>query len=1175
MKTSLLSLLSFAFIFFTAERMSAQEIWGMTKYGGTYEKGVIFKMDEDASSQEAVFSFEVIGIPEGGLTEYSENVFYGMTTYGGGNGYGAIYRFEAVKGSFLKVADFNGEDNGRDGHGKILRSSNGMLYGLTARGGVHDAGVLFELNPSSGTVTKIIDFDGKSKGSEPLGSLVEASDGNLYGMTSLGGAYEAGVVFSYNLMTGDFKKVFDFDGDEFGSNPMGSLMQASNGMLYGMTRWGGANDHGVIFRYNPGNEQLEVVFEFDGQHTGRFPHGSLTEASNGKLYGLTPYGGIFNMGVIFEYDPAIDVFNLKYEFTGGVGSGASPFGSMKLADNGKLYGIIQEYGYETELMFEFDPLTGSYHKVDVPLVVPREYRSLMESVSLSSDGRLYFIVNGNTNDIKNINYLYEYDVADEKFTDVHTFSGVTTGDFPYGSLYHASNGKLYGTTYSGGMYDDGVIFEYDPVLLRFRKHFDFSSESQGGSPQGGLTEASDLKLYGMTSEGGVHGMGTIYSYDPGTGNYSVLLSFNGNNGKKPDGDFVKAADGNLYGTTSRGGNHDEGVLFMLEPSTGNFIKLIDFKSGEFGSNPGSNSLVAASNGNLYGTTSSGGAGNRGILFEYNPQTNDYAAVAHYDPLVSGRAIDLCDGHGNYLYSSNGYRFSLTDKTYEQFIYENDVMFYIAGRLLAASNGKLYGMDGGEIWYRATESMGGIYQFDEESGKAAVIHEFTGKNGANPVNSALIQLRSTTAPVAECRDIVIYTDENGHAELVPSDVFTGVIQTGMQLSVSKSEFSCADIGENTVVLTVSGSSGSTSACNSIVTVADTIAPVAICRDVIVYLDESGNATLDAESLDGGSSDACGIDVMVADIAEFSAADIGENAVELKVVDVSGNSSVCVATVTVIDNLPPEIACAPAKELYVLPGEGFYLVNGNELDATATDNSSIETLLAVVNGDETVMYESLYGIGLPEGTHSIVWVASDAGGNSAECAVTVTVGRRPAVINCFTENEENSGDLIIVAELKDELTGYGIGGKTLQFVVNNVTGTAVTDENGVALYRLELEAGSFPVIVSFEGDSCYLEVSYSSNVVTSVRQGSMLSKMDVYPNPFMQRLNIEFVPVTAGRAVLGMFDSSGRLVEIIFDRTVENGMLYRAVFIPSGRAGSHYYYKLTIDGATESGKVIHGR
>ena len=103
--------------------------------------------------------------------------------------------------------------------------------------------------------------------------------------------------------------------------------------------------------------------------------------------------------------------------------------------------------------------------------------------------------------------------------------------------------------------------------------------------------------------------------------------------------------------------------------------------------------------------------------------------------------------------------------------------------------------------------------------------------------------------------------------------------------------CTDVGETTVTLTVTDVNGNTSSCESIVTVEDNVDPEAICQDITVELDENGEAVLTAADIDGGSTDACGIESLSIDDEDWSCDDIGENIVTLTVTDVNGNVSTC--------------------------------------------------------------------------------------------------------------------------------------------------------------------------------------------------------------------------------------------------------------------------------------------
>ena len=135
----------------------------------------------------------------------------------------------------------------------------------------------------------------------PYGSLIQASDGKLYGMTEFGGSGNVGVIFSFDPSSSTYTKLKDFDTTN-GANPQGSLIQASDGKLYGMTYQGGSNGSGVIFSFDPSATTFTNLKDFDNTNGG-YPQGSLMQASDGKLYGMTLKGGISVIGVIFSFDP--------------------------------------------------------------------------------------------------------------------------------------------------------------------------------------------------------------------------------------------------------------------------------------------------------------------------------------------------------------------------------------------------------------------------------------------------------------------------------------------------------------------------------------------------------------------------------------------------------------------------------------------------------------------------------------------------------------------------------------------------------------------------------------------------------------------------------------------------------------------------------------------------------
>ena len=292
------------------------------------------------------------------LMQASDGMLYGMTGGGGANNLGVLFQYNPATSTYTKKLDFAGATNGSYPNGSLMQASDGMLYGMTEQGGANNNGVLFQYNPATNTYTKELDFAGGANGLFPYGSLMQASDGMLYGMTEAGGANGIGNIFQYNPATSTYTNEFDFAAVANGSSPRGSLMQASDGMLYGMTEQGGANSIGVLFQYNPATNTYTKELDFGGVTNGLAPYGSLMQASDGMLYGMTEAGGANVDGNIFQYNPAMNTYTNKLDFAGAT-NGNNPYGSLMQASDGMLYGMTQKGGAnDLGVIFKYGLATG-------------------------------------------------------------------------------------------------------------------------------------------------------------------------------------------------------------------------------------------------------------------------------------------------------------------------------------------------------------------------------------------------------------------------------------------------------------------------------------------------------------------------------------------------------------------------------------------------------------------------------------------------------------------------------------------------------------------------------------------------------------------------------------------------------------------------------------------------
>ncbi len=1167
MKTTLLSVLIAALSFFYCKQTTAQEIFGMTKYGGNYSKGVIFKLDETGSNYEVVYSFKDIKIPSGGLTETAEGVFYGFE----GDG---IIRFNAGERKFEEVAAFDEQLTGAEGVGRMILASDGLMYGMTVSGGEFDMGTLIKFNPDTEEVSKIIDFDGTNKGSHPKNSLIESSDGLIYGMTSDGGVNDSGTIFSFNPSTGEFNKIFDFIGGGNGSNPQGSLTEASDGMLYGMVPEGGVNDFGFIFQIDPVAQEFTILFEFNGEASGQNPKGSLTRAANGKLYGLTSKGGAYDYGTLFEYDPGVQEFNKKVDFIPSADIGIQHNGMLLAHPNGKLYGLVQDMGHEVNLLYEYDPVSDIFDRLSVGVAGARNSTAHERSMTLSSNGQVYFCISGSIDGIIPIKYLNEYDPAVNDITDYYTISGSKTGNLPYGNLAQGSDGMLYGTTSAGGEYEKGVVFKFNPLTYEYNVVHSFNGEN-GSTPHAGLIGANNAKLYGMTPEGGEFDKGVLYAIDQPSGAYEKIVDFEGINGQYPSGDLVKAVNGILYGTTSTGGENDDGVLFELNPASETFTKRIDFDGEQVGENPYHNSLVAVPGGNIFGAISPGTTGDNVKLFEFNTQENILNIVVDFDTASTVFSLaSLALASDNYLVNLD-FKFNLEDCSYTWSGFSGKPLFHLSGRLMQASSGKLYGMSVGLVEPTHSPSIGELFEVDLETGDFRSIEGFSNHNGCIPENASLIQLKEFTAPVAQCKDTALYLDETGQVKLNPEDLDNGSTGDGIELALSKTDFYCDDAGEQNITLTVTDENGNFATCSAVVTVTDTIPPVVECQNIELFLDAGGRAEIDASQIDIGSSDGCGISKIELNVDSFGCQDMGENTVVLTVTDINGNASACNATVTVIDDTTPEIICSPDFSAYLDPYQGIFVVDDEMLTTEATDNCGVDSLVYLVNGEKIFTGTSSVVLELEAGVHTVDREVTDGSENLSGCSTVITIEKRPTSILFLDKKiDYDEQEIQIQAVLIDDLLVEGIEGKTLEFALNEESVTAVTDANGTVTVFLPFDsaqATSDTVSAFMEEDDTYLGSTADAEIITGTHT-ALPGNILVYPNPFTEQVYFEFTSPETADARIDMFDAAGRLVKTIFNRPVEAGMFYKAEFKAEEGTDGYYIYKLKVGTFHNSGIIV---
>jgi uncharacterized repeat protein (TIGR03803 family) len=285
--------------------------------------------------------------PYGSLIQATDGNFYGMTAFGGANLMGAVIMVTPVGKESLLYSFGSVPGDGAYPYGSLIQATDGNFYAMTSAGGANGAGAVIKITPT-GTESVLYSFGSSpSDGAIPSGSLIQASDGNFYAMTLKGGTDGTGTVIKVTP-SGTESVLYSFgvllEGGD-GSYPQGSLIQASDGNLYGMTSSGGANatpksplQLGAVIKITLAGTE-SVLYSFGSTPgDGWDPHGSLIQASDGNLYGMTFLGGAIGLGAVIKITLA-GTESVLHSFGSMPGDGLSPNGNLIQASDTNLYGL--------------------------------------------------------------------------------------------------------------------------------------------------------------------------------------------------------------------------------------------------------------------------------------------------------------------------------------------------------------------------------------------------------------------------------------------------------------------------------------------------------------------------------------------------------------------------------------------------------------------------------------------------------------------------------------------------------------------------------------------------------------------------------------------------------------------------------------------------------------------
>lgn len=334
---------------------------------------------------------------------------------------------------------------------------------------------------------------------------------------------------------------------------------------------------------------------------GLYPWASLVQGIDGNFYGTTQNGGntacASGCGTVFQITPGGKLTDiLGFDGT----NGSEPFAGLIQAANGDFYGAATVGG------------TGNFDG-DCP----------------DNCGTIFAVTASGTQ------------------TTLYNFS-FTDGYQPAAALTLGADGNYYGTTSAGGAVDAGTFFVITPSGT-LTSLYTFTGGNDGSSPYGALVQALDGNFYGTTWSGGANGFGTVFTFTP-NGTITTLHAFDGSDGSYPFAGLVQDKSGDFYGVTEEGGAYgvyqSYGTVFKITPA-GKLTTLYSFTGGADGDTPIS-TLIQATDGNFYGTTSYGGGAHYscGTAFKISP-TGTLTTLHSFD------LTDGCSVYAGLIQSTDG------------------------------------------------------------------------------------------------------------------------------------------------------------------------------------------------------------------------------------------------------------------------------------------------------------------------------------------------------------------------------------------------------------------------------------------------------------------------------------------------------------------------------------------
>ena len=593
-----LSAVSVTQSFLVADVGNTYNIVGSTLGGGPNNSGLLYSLSSEGSGFSTLKQFDIrtTPIPQAGFIKGVDGKMYGNLFFGGVYNSGRIIRLEADGTGFTVLHNYQ-IATGTNPYGNLIQATNGDLYGMTRSGGSHSGGTIFRIKTDGTGFTVLYHFTAAS-GNAPMGGLVQAGNGKLYGMTQNAGFFSSGTIFSINADGSGYEVIFNFNNNEpvmSGLFPRGDLIDGADGFLYGTLMQGGSAGQGTLFKIKTDGSAFSKIIEFDGANYGSSPASTLIRGSDGKLYGMTQAGGTSNMGTIYSVNTNGTNYTRLLDFDRTL-KGAYPGGKLTEGIDGLLYGTT------------------------------------------------YF---GGVNNLGIVFKIARNGANFQKITDLDSKASNPV----FGPLLESTAGNFFGMTSQGGANNGGVIFSVTSAGV-FKVVKDFPQEEY--SPKSLVSDPGGEFYYGIAS-GGISGNGSIFRMSANGSSYQRILDI------PTDFSVSKLfyiSTGHLWLMASQNG---VGFIFRIKPDGSEFQRIVEFDNAvQKGTSP--LWLEETSNGAVFGNAL-GGSNGSGLFYKIKNDATGFTKIADMPQEVElnpGMFISASDGNLYGCTTYNSYLYKITE-----------------------------------------------------------------------------------------------------------------------------------------------------------------------------------------------------------------------------------------------------------------------------------------------------------------------------------------------------------------------------------------------------------------------------------------------------------------------------------------------------------------------------------